>query len=124
MYVDRIARNNTNLFPLIFEKWDFYREIEVAQHFVSERPETAFFTLVDYYNEWGDFLEVRKHKFSTLDLFFPYKLCYAYLKMLTEAHHVSWYEEEFRQEAMKMFWSKQQLKDLFKILSSQIEERG
>ena len=121
--VDRIARNNTNLFPLIFEKWDFYREIEVAQHFVSEMPETAFSTLVDYSHKWGDFLEARKHKFSILDLFFLYNLYYAYLKMVTEADHVFLDEKELRQEAMKVFRSKQQLKDLFKILSSQMEER-
>lgn len=121
--VDRIAGNNTNLFPLIFENWDFYKEIEVAQHFVSEMPETAFSTLVDYYYEQGDLLEARKHKFSTLDLFFPYKLYYTYLKMVTEADPVFLDEKELRQQAIKVFRKKQQLKDLFKILSSQIEDR-
>jgi len=121
--VNRIAKNNTHLFPLIFENWTYYREIKVAQDLVSIMPETAFSTLVEYYNKWGDFLEACKHKFDMLDLFFPYKLYYAYLEMLTGTSQISVYEKEFQQKATKVFRSKQQLKNLFEIFSSKIKKK-
>jgi DNA-binding Lrp family transcriptional regulator len=44
------AKNNTNLFPLIFENWNQFRKVGVADSLATIFPETAFSTLVEQKN--------------------------------------------------------------------------
>jgi len=118
--VDRIAKNNTNLFPLIFENWAFYREIEAAQDFVSEFPETAFSTLIDYYHNYP-----RMRKLGTLNLLFTYNLCYALSELYAEgcANVDTEFKNDLIQKATTVFRSNPPLQKLFRQISKEIEEK-
>lgn len=113
---DKIAENNTNLFPLVFENWDLYKKIGVARIIAGEFPETAFSTLVmHYYNYASD----------TLDRLFPYKLYCAFLELYTKGYvgiHPDYKDEHVRKVA-KVFKSNPQLQELFEQISKPIAER-
>lgn len=119
-YVDQIAKNNTNLFPLLFGNWDSYKKIGVAQDIAEELPEAAFSTLVDHYNNYPLAIE-----FGTLDKLFAYKCYYAFLELYTKGYvNVDTeFQNEMIERVIKAFKSSPQLQELFQQISKEIKDR-
>lgn len=118
--VNRIAKSNMKLFPLVFGNWDFYIKIGVAQDIASEFPEAAFSTLVDYYHNYPLAIEL-----GTLDMLFTYKCYYAFLELYARgyANIDTEFQNEIIEKAIKAFKSSPKLQELFQQISKEIEDR-
>jgi DNA-binding PadR family transcriptional regulator len=67
--IRKTARKNTELFPVVFENWDFFKRIKVADRLFDGFPQAAMSTLCDYYHR-----SFPAEEFSSLDTLFAYYL--------------------------------------------------
>jgi hypothetical protein len=122
--INRIAKHNWRLFPLIFEQWAYYRKIRVTGTLAYLFPETAFATLVDYY---------RHHECTgaTVGQIFTSKVYSRFLDIHAAAYagqpgYDTVKEEtvqETVQEAAQMFHSRPELQALLHQVGDEIEHR-
>jgi len=117
--VDKIAENNTNLFPLIFGNWNLYKELGVTQDIIGELPQTAFSTLVDYYHDYPEALRL-----GSLEKLFTYKCYYNFLKLHSGGHPNIDTEskDQILGETVGVFGSSPELQKLFCEISSQLKK--
>ncbi|MCW3985156.1 MAG: hypothetical protein NWE91_01935 [Candidatus Bathyarchaeota archaeon] len=119
--LDKIAKSNSGLFPLVFGNWDLFKEIGVTQCLGCEFPKAAFSTLVEYYYDYGGL----KSKLGTIEMLFTYKLFYAFLEIFAEGYVDS--PAEFREESVQKvataFKSTPQLRKLYEQICSDIENK-
>jgi len=118
--IDNIAENNTKLFPIVFENWNTFRKVGVAQGIAAEFPEAAFSTLVDYYHKYPLVFQL-----ETIERLFSYKCYHAFLKFHTTGFvnvHPD-YQNERINKTVQVFKSSPQLHKLFQQISKDIEDR-
>jgi len=118
--VDEIAKNNTELFPLIFENWDLYKRLELVQSITGEIPEAAFSTLVHYYCDYPLSIQL-----GSLDKIFTYRLFQSFLQHYANgyANVDNEYGDEIVEKTAKAFQGNPQLQRLFQQITSKIEAR-
>ena len=118
--INKITENNTKLFPIVFENWNTFRKVGVAQGIAAEFPEAAFSALVDYYTKYP--LGIKP---ETIERLFSYKCYHAFLKFHTTGFvnvHPD-YQNEMINETVQVFKSSPQLHKLFQQISKDIEDR-
>lgn len=118
--VDEIAKNNTKLLPLIFENWDLYKRLELAQSITGEFPEAAFSTLVHYYCDYPLSIQL-----GSLDKIFTYRLFQSFLELYANgyANVDDEYGDEMVEKTAKAFQGNPQLQRLFQQTTLKIEAR-
>jgi len=118
--IDKIAEKNTKLFPIVFENWNIFKEVGVAQDIAAEFPEVAFSTLVDYYHKYALAIQL-----ETIELLFSYKCFQAFLELYTTGFANVHYDYQNRMinETVQVFKSSPQLHKLFQQMSKDIEDR-
>lgn len=118
--VDEIAKNNTKLFPLIFENWGLCKRLELVQSMTGEFPEAAFSTLVDYYHGYPLSIQL-----GSLDKVFTYRLFQSFLQLYANgyANVDNEYGDEIVEKTAKAFQGNPQFQRLFQQVTSKIEAR-
>lgn len=101
--IRKTAQKNTELFPVVFENWDFFKRIKVADRLFNGFPQAAMSALCDYYHQ-----SFPSKEFSSLDTLFAYYLYYgfiegeAYTRVYQEDQEKDDWIAENRNRAMKM----------------------
>jgi hypothetical protein len=116
-HAEQIAKNNQNLFPLVFENWDLYKHIQIEQDITDTFPEAAFSTLVEY-NQRHEEL-----KPDDLSLLFAEKLYRNLLERygLGYANVDDEYKEELLRKIKSALTNNQKSRELFDKTTFQIK---
>jgi DNA-binding MarR family transcriptional regulator len=123
--MERIALNNTDLFPLVFNNWKSYNEKGIPNSKLSSLPENAFSTLAEYYHSSED----PGQKSESLERIFTRKVYRSLLESLIRAYPdgLSRFPkliDSALQEATKTFNSSPELLKLFEHLCKEYESEA